>query len=536
VVRGGTLRALTVFVVLVGCSTEEPEQTLVAMDNSQLLLRASLDLRGERPSAEEYARLDANEDALEGMLDDFVQHEGFGPRVEAMFAPRIGTRVDFFGIDATDFGLMADQAASFQRSVGDEPLRILSEVATQDLPWTEVVTADWTMANEITGPIWPTDYPEAGSGWQRVGWTDGRPAAGVLASNSLWWRYPSDGVNYNRGRANAVSRIFLCENYLERDVAFPRDIDLTDQALVDDAIRNNDGCANCHVSLDALGSYLFGFQYVDSEEATDIAVYHPERERMWESTTGVEPAFFGEPGFTLADLGQQLAGDPRFVSCAVETVYEGLLGRDATFEDTDALTAHREAFLQSGLKLRALVRSVVDDERYRAAVSEGGGVSRKLVSPALMASQIEALTGFRFTVQGFDMMQTDLVGLRTLAGGADGYTVSRAAQQPTPTMLLVQERLAQGAAYALLARESDGERVVFSEGIPADPVAQRDAFVAQIQRLHLLLYGRRVPADGSEVESNLALWSDLAATGVEPAVAWADLVSALLRDPDLLLY
>lgn len=524
-------------ILLAACTVAEPAvEPLPPLGDHALLQRLSLDLRGERPAAEDYARIDANPDALDAMVDEFLEEEGFGRRVEDWFAPRIGTRIDTFGVAATDFGLPEGEGAYFTRSVGDEPLRILREVAVQDLPWTDVVTAEWTMANELLGDIWPVDYPANLTGWRRVAWTDGRPPAGILASNALWWRYPSDGVNYNRGRANAVSRMFLCRDYLQRDVAFPRDLDLTDPELVANAIATNDGCANCHVSLDSLGSYLFGFQYVDREDASDIAVYHPERERLWEGATGVAPAFFGQPGYNLSDLGHQLAGDPRYVECAVQTVYEALLGREVTFEDTSALTSHREAFLSGGLTLRSLVRSVVSDERYRSSVGERGGVPTKLASPSLMASQVEALTDFRLEASGYDLMETDLIGLRTLAGGADGATVSRVADTPTPTMLLVQQRLAEAAAYKLMSTDNEARQRLFPGGVPVDPTLGADAFAAQIQRLHLAFYGRNIPVDGAEVASNVALWNELRAVGDAPERAWADLISVLLRDPDLLLY
>jgi hypothetical protein len=49
-------------------------------------------------------------------------------------------------------------------------------------------------------------------------WTyaDGRPAAGVLSTNGLWWRYPSTASNGNRKRADTPSRIFLCHDYTNR--------------------------------------------------------------------------------------------------------------------------------------------------------------------------------------------------------------------------------------------------------------------------------------------------------------------------------
>ena len=59
---------------------------------------------------------------------------------------------------------------------------------------------------------------------------------------------------------------------------------------------------------------------------------------------------------------------------------------------------------------------------------------------------------------------------------------------------------------------------------------------AQIQDLHLRIFGKRVEADGEEVAANLALWEELYAISSDQQAAWSGLLSALLRDPDFLLY
>ena len=65
---------------------------------------------------------------------------------------------------------------------------------------------------------------------------------------------------------------------------------------------------------------------------------------------------------------------------------------------------------------------------------------------------------------------------------------------------------------------------------------ERAAVVAQIQRLHAAVFGRDVAADGPEVEANLELMEALLAIDDSVPGAWAGLLTALLRDPDFLLY
>ena len=113
---------------------------------------------------------------------------------------------------------------------------------------------------------------------------------------------------------------------------------------MNEALVSNPACVNCHASLDPLAGYLYGFWYFQQNNVVDLTYYHPEREKTWQQTTGIPPAYYGEPGYTLTDLGHQIASDNRFIQCGVAQSWELLLRRPADRADTDALIQHREAF------------------------------------------------------------------------------------------------------------------------------------------------------------------------------------------------
>ena len=161
-----------------------------------------------------------------------------------------------------------------------------------------------------------------------------------------------------------------------------------------------------------------------------------------------------------------------------------------------------------------------------------------MVTTDQMASQIEDITGFRFRTQGYDVMSTDTYGLRTLAGGVDGDLVTAPATNPTATMLLVQERLAQAAAWYVVAEDQDSDtpRLFTEIGFHETPNASPEPMIAQIQNLHLRLFGHLIEADGPEVEANLELWTALFEAEGSISDAWAGLLSVLLRDPNFLVY
>jgi hypothetical protein len=502
------------------------------------LSRASLDLRGVRPSLDELALIQADPAAYDALVEGFLTDPRFGERIREMWGDLYLTHVDYYYVSASEYGI--GNSVGFIRAVGDEPLRILSTIAEEDLPYTELVVGDWTVMNELNGRAFYTDYPDDATGWQKVHYTDGRPAAGVLSTNGMWWRYTSTDSNANRGRANAISRILVCNDYLARPIEFDRNVNLLDADALADALQNNPGCVNCHATLDPIASYLYGFYHYLYDAKEEITGYHPEREGMWSSATGVAPAWMGEPGYSLADLGEQIAADPRLPSCFVEQVHERILGRSAEISDMNSLTAHREAFLASGLTVRSVFRSVLAQPEYREGLRPDGSLARRMMSPDQLARVLEDLTGFRFYTDGYDLLQSDTYGVRTLAGGVDGVYATRPATEPNATMLLVHERLAQAAADYVVGHDKSADatrdrlftRIAFTE----TPDRDRETMALQIQDLHLRLFGAAVTAEGPEVEANLALWTELYALSGDPAEAWQGLLTVLLRDPDLLVY
>lgn len=185
---------------LLSCDTAPETGDIPQMSAVEWIERASLDLRGVRPTTEEIERVEADEAAAEALIEDFLQDGRFEGRVRDLWAEIYLTRTESYLIAGSAYGL---DDASFQASLGEEALRMVGHVAAADLPWTELVTGDWTMADELLAAAWPLDYQ--GSGWQLAHYTDGRPAAGVLATNGIWWRYTSTESNANRKRAKWLS-------------------------------------------------------------------------------------------------------------------------------------------------------------------------------------------------------------------------------------------------------------------------------------------------------------------------------------------
>lgn len=532
-------------IFLLACTPDPPvvvEPAVPArLDDLALLSRLSLDLRGRRPTEAEIVQVEQDPAALDALVATFVEDPGFGARLVSLYADIYRTRADRYVVGVDGDGALEDDfdRAGFMNSVGEEPLRLIERIANDDLPFTDLVTADWTMTNTELLRSWPVEALEDGDGWVKGRYTDARPAAGVLATNGLWWRYTTTIQNANRGRAEAVARYFLCDNRFDQPVEFKTAIDSLDSRDLIERISTDEACISCHVMLDPIGSYLFGFYRNHPESYSEAAWYYPAREDHWEALTGVSPGFYGEPGDTLYDLGQQIAGDPRFVSCAVEHSFQFMFGRTPTAEDTNALVRHREDFIQGGLTLRALYASMTSDPNYRSIdpVSDRT-VPLKRLAPDLLASSTEALTGFRWTYEGLNLFTNDEYGVRVLAGGADGMIVTVPATDHATTILLVHERLAEAAAdtavstEALLAAE---DRILFREVDLAAPPTDPE-LVEQITALILRAHGRRAPEGDEDVAGLVTLWRDTYAADGDAQAAWKLILGAVLRHPDYVLY
>lgn len=523
-------------IVLLACATTE-DPAVVEMEPLRVLNRASLDLRGIRPTEAEIEAVEADPSALPGLLDAFVEDPRFPERLVQLYHEIYLTESE--GFDLRSDALPVDDPRAFYWEVGQEPLRIIAEVAKDDLPYSEVVLGDWTMATDQMAGLFPLELEPGSDTWRRAHYTDGRPAAGVMATTGLWWRYTSTETNANRRRANALTTVLVCQNHLERPIAFDQDVNLLDDAAIRDAIRTNPSCVNCHTSLDPVAANLFGFYWSNFTSPTQGSSYHPGRERLWvDLLDGVEPAWFGTPTGGLAGLGRVIVADPRFPSCAVQQAFERMLRRDVTVEDTDALTTLRESFLTEGMRLKALYRAVVDLPAYRAADdSVGTGVPLKLMAPDVLGTSVEALTGFTWERDGIPVMTTDRTGLRGLGGGVNGLFIKRPAEAPGSSTLLVQMAIADEAASYAVATEqamAPDERRLFTEidFTETDPAVIR----AQLRTLHVRVLGERIAEDDPDLDALVSLWSSVAELEGSPALAWQGVLEALLRDPSYLLY
>lgn len=538
------------------------------------LTRASMALRGVRPSIDEIATVEADPDALEGLVDGFVNSPEFGAIVREIHNEALLVTPDYAYYPAGFPAVAQLEGEDFyrlNRSVMEAPLRLVEHVVTSDLPYSEIVTAEYTVANDVVAVVWGLDHP-GGQDWEVTAWADGRENAGVLSDSWLFQRHRSTASNANRGRANVIASALLCSDFLSIDVNVDVNIDLSDPEAVANAVLDNPSCAACHESLDPLASYFRGFfpLYVPEEQAegdppAGYPMETPYIEDLFPDVLGVPqqpPAFYGNAGDGLAFLGEQISADPRFTECAARRFY-GYLHQTPIDEIPNGVADdYEEMFEASGLSAKELAKTIVLADEFRIArviaadpdaptdaeleLAEAHGLLK--ARPAALASMVEELTGFEWIVDlslisdeieygQVPMLEDSFLGYGVLAGGIDSLYVTQASHTYNGTTFLVLDALAREAAHAVVENDlgaAAGERRLFSEVAPDD---RDEAGVrAQLAAVHLRLYAERVADDSPEIDELWSLWNEAVDINGDPARAWKTTLTAMFQDIRVAFY
>ena len=203
--------------------------------------------------------------------------------------------------------------------------------------------------------------------------------------------------------------------------------------------------------------------------------------------------------------------------------------------------------MASGFDAKALAKAAAMHPALMVSHSEDPDLAEtvqgyKKVRPEQYARMIEGLTGFRwesefdFDVEGaplgrVDLVRSDLLGFRTLAGGIDSYYVT----QPVRTMnasaaLFVAGMAAEAAEWVVdsdFAVPKDARRLLSR----VDPETTDEAEVrAQISDLHARIYGTFDDPESVPVTETYSLFRETHARTGDVRRAWLVVLTAMLQD------
>ena len=476
--------------------------------------RASLDIRGYRPSPEELDWAAQNPDTMTDILDSWLSEPAFAEQMAWYWNDLLHTAV-WIGQEER-FQSMAFTLEE-QRAIGWEPLAYIEQTILSDKPFTNIVTTDSVPTNEVLASVFGDDSELLDWGMHQT--QRDHPAAGVLSSRVLWTRHFVDFLNHNRARANYYSATFLCQDYLERDVAF--DFSQVSLDNVETAIQTQPECVTCHASLDPLASVFGAFQENINLSYDQQGVASAFKQRWFAGLT--EPSFFGLPLNNLSELGAYTASDGRFAQCMVEQTWNFFV-ESTEIDDLEKIDL-THVFVQSDYSIKDLVEHIVQSPEY---VQQNSRVLRpeQLLETLVQMSRIE----------NEDPILSKLVWSpehRVLFGSTDNLGVLTANSAFTVGHHLALEWLTKELSGVLdsdLLTQNNEDRVLLTEVVGGSVSGHQPQILHWKQTLH-----SEIVADSdAEVQALMNLWNNVSAERGELA-AWSTVLAVLLHDPRAVL-
>jgi hypothetical protein len=538
------------------------------LDAHATFRKATLQLAGRIPDDDELQRLDEDgDDALAPLLDGLLEEEAFLERLQDIYNDRLLTDLylRYNGaatnlLNSTDYPALQDEMYDMlaedvrleaNRALAREPLELIAHVVRNDRPFSEILTADYTVVNpfsslvygvypEFSDPEDADEFVEVRISIDRDGDGIDIPHAGVMTTPVFLNRMPTTPTNRNRHRARKLLEIFLATDLLRINT---RPIDPEASSGFNNPTRDDPQCTGCHRQLDPIAGAFQKWDERDQER------YFPDREWYPE----VFPPGFGKEVMPTSDydraqawLAERMVADPRFVIATVHTLYAGITGHQPLLypQDSDAedfsqqrraweaqdavFRAVGDAFVADDMNLKTLVRELVLTPYFRAAnASEelSGAREKELVDvgtgrfsiPRVLADKIEAVTGVSWA-RGWDSRPYLTSDYRILYGGIDSDSVTERLTVPNGIMANLAWRMANEVACNVTARDFNqprSDRLLFPEVEPSDAPATLtgdeipaavERIKANIRYLHERVLGERLQEGDPELERTYALF------------------------------
>jgi hypothetical protein len=576
-------------VALQGLTLASPKQTFV---------RAKFLLTGQVATPEELSGLGNDEAMLDAQLDKLLQSDAFLSRAQEMFGDWFLTDAYSSLVRGNDlfpqlrdypqrnyFQPICTEERSFRccdaetqvccaniesdaakcgdavndlavDAVAHEPLELLKYIVKNDLPLTELVTANYTMVNPYSAMIYgvssaqrqalfdddpandATEFkavqisPSAENNL-RISGGGGYPHAGVLSMPVMLVRYPSSTSNQQRTRG---ARLVL-ERFLQVPVMKLSDFSmakLPPDADLELATQQYAACTVCHAAIDPIAGHFRNFgasgQY-RTNARTRLADHLPEPEFLGQKLPmGEDP---------LRWLAAQIAQHERFSLGVLTPVLADLIGTEVLTAPSDLAAQdyaarylafrmqqievqrlRRELAGPAALRLQPLVKAIVkgpffrataaatSDETVREGLALAGVGVGALLTPEQLARKVEQVSGLTFRT---GMMATGRDALRSfrdyrlMFGGTDWDTTPARYREPNAMSVRIAMRMGNELACVAVPHDfaiiDPAQRKMFKdvELTTTDETAVRK----QIERLHQLVLG---DDDAAEVDASYKVW------------------------------
>ncbi len=374
-------------------------------------------------------------------------------------------------------------------SVTQEPMRFIEYVVRNNLPFSDVVTGNYLVANPYTAKIYGVPHdkpmtPENFLAWQRIDFTPVQnrvvddapqttavPVAGVLTTPAFLSRWETTPTNKGRKRARIVLKNFLATDILK---FAQRPVDSTALTSVQNPTQNSPMCSVCHTVIDPVAGGFRGFDEQNMSRFRPDDKWHDDMFPPGINAVQMPPNNYGN---AIMWLGAQIPRDARFGISVAQVMYKGIIGdeplsfpKDKAAPDyqdrvrsysiqNDWFVKVGQEFTASRFDLRKLVVAIVKSPYFRAksgdankdALHDGLGQGR-LLTPEMLGRKFRATTGLYFFANeaarkdekrardGY--LRSDLVDdrdWRLVYGGIDSGDVTKRTETMSPIMLATSQ-------------------------------------------------------------------------------------------------
>ncbi len=385
--------------------------SVIPNSNEEVLRRAALLLAGRLPTENELALVaGAEEFQLRSVIRGLMSGSGFSQFLIESANDQLLTKA-FSGAmfqivdrkyypNSTKYFLnvsLRQRAQVIASALAEEPLRLIEHVVTNELPYTEVLTADYTLMNPYSAEIYNSglqfDDPEDYNEWKPGQITDyfrcsncnrndldniydiatQYPHAGVLNSPAFLSRYPSTETNRNRARARWAYYFFLG---VDIEAISARTTDQDALLDLDNPTLNNPNCVVCHDIMDPVAGAFQNYSddgfYRGAAGGNDSLPFSYKRDR----NGGYQPgdtwyADMLTPGFgeliapsadnSMQWLAQQFVADSRFGFGTANFWYPAVIGREAYSEPENPQDSDYSSKLAAYLAEQSMLKAAAEN-------------------------------------------------------------------------------------------------------------------------------------------------------------------------------
>jgi hypothetical protein len=486
------------------------------MDAPHTLRKASIMLAGRLPSADEISRVEAGGfAALEEVLDEMMTEEAFLDFVKTGYGDIFQTDfyiqnngldlledvyADPFWFENAEKGLLqqynlasTDELARFTNiGIAREPLELVSYIVKNNLPFTEIITADYSVFTPFSSRSFGAEMIEEFAGNDPFEYKPGRypsyttstgeeapfPHAGVLTNPMFLARWPTTATNRNRARARIFLKFFLGFDILK---TAEQPVDQTAVTVLNPQ-RDDPACSVCHTVIDPIAGTFQAFHfYGDGTDGVDsqTEAWLPEPDwyaEMWPPGFGGADLPAPQNSYGLQWLASQAVKDDKFALGAVYNAYLGLTGKEpliapedfsdplydsqfrAFLAQANTFRGVAEKFKEADYNFKVVVRELVMSPYFRAMnsvkLSEQEAVALsdvgmgRLLTPKQLHKKVLAVLGIPWgSTNNPNLTHTprdpaESGQYQLYYGGVDFSDVTTRITEPNGLMAAVAERMA----------------------------------------------------------------------------------------------